>query len=264
MISTGSFSSPPFPNSLSLLSLSLSLTRRETQKPEKKSMKMVGLQNWAQPPQFISFKLLMSWYFNFFNEVRPFFLLNFLGLLSSYLLVIELCKFYSKIPKTASLLILVRDGIYKPTGILNLSDDNEVSSIWRIIKFNVSYFGELRTACRVWKDYCATRDAVVYIVNADTRRNMEQVLEARRELHALLSDEEFAIVPLLIFCMTEEPSSASENELCSLLGLSDKTTGKGRVTLSGNARPLEVFMVEPHNLNQYLNAIEWLSQYVKK
>nr|POE59463.1 gtp-binding protein sar1a [Quercus suber] len=206
----------------------------------------------------------MSWYFNFSNEVWPFYLLNFLGLLSSYFLIIELCKFFSKIPKTASLLILVRDGIYKRTVILNLSDDNEVSGIWRIIKFNVSYFGELRTACRVWKDHCAKRDAVVYIVNADTRRNMEQFLEARGELHALLSDEEFAIVPLLILCMTEEPSSASENELCSLLGLSDKTTGKGRVNLSGNARPLEVFKVEPHNINQYLNAIEWLSQYVKK
>ena len=104
----------------------------------------------------------------------------------------------------------------------------------------------------------------MYIVNADTRRNGEQFLEARRELHFLLSDEEFAIVPLLIFCMTEEPSSASENELCSLLGLTDKTTGKGRVKLSGNARPLEVFIVEPHNINQYLNAIKWLSQYVKK
>ena len=74
---------------LSLLSLSLSLTHRETQKPEKKSMKMAGLQNWAQPPQFISFKLLMSSYFNFFNEVWPFSLLNFLGLLSSYFLIIE-------------------------------------------------------------------------------------------------------------------------------------------------------------------------------
>ncbi|KAL4636801.1 hypothetical protein ACB092_03G034700 [Castanea dentata] len=237
-------------------------------------MKMVDLQIWAQPLQFISFKLL-SWYLNFFIEAWPFFLLYFLGLLSSHFLKIELCKFYSKIPKTASLFFLVRDGIYKRTAILNLSDDNErivgnetppysqVSSIGRI-KFSVFDFGELRTACRVWKDYCAKRDAVVYIVNADTRRNLEQFLEARGELHALLSDEEFAIVPLLIFCMTEEPSSASENELCSLLGLSDKTTGKGRVKLPGNARPLEVFMVEPHNINQYLNAIEWLSQYVKK
>ena len=104
----------------------------------------------------------------------------------------------------------------------------------------------------------------MYIVNADSRRNVEQFSEARGELHALLSDEGFAIVPLLIICMTEEPSSLSENELCSFLGLTDKTTGKGRVKLSGNARPLEVFMVEPHNINQYLNAIKWLSQYVKK
>ena len=104
----------------------------------------------------------------------------------------------------------------------------------------------------------------MYIVNADTRRNGEQFLEEKRELHFLLSDEEFAIVPLLIFCMTEEPSSASENELCSLLGLSDKTTGKGRVKLAGtNARPLEVFVAEPSNRKQHQDAIKWLSQYIK-
>ena len=98
----------------------------------------------------------------------------------------------------------------------------------------------------------------MYVVNAC----MEQFSEARGELNDLLSDEDFINVPLLIFCETPEPSYPSEKELCSLLGLTDKTTGKGRVKLAGtNARPLEVFVAEPSNRKQHQDAIKWLSQY---
>ena len=103
----------------------------------------------------------------------------------------------------------------------------------------------------------------MYVVNAaDT--SMEQFSEAREDLHDLLSDEDFINVPLLIFCETPEPSCPSEKELCSLLGLTDKTTGKGRVKLAGtNARPLQVFVAEASNRNQHQDAIKWLSQYIK-
>ena len=80
----------------------------------------------------------------------------------------------------------------------------------------------------------------------------------------LLSDEDFINVPLLIFCETQEPSYPSEKELCFLLGLTGKTTGKGRVNLAGtNARPLEVFVANPSNRKQHQDAIKWLSQYIK-
>ena len=107
-------------------------------------------------------------------------------------------------------------------------------------------------------------DAVVYIVNANTR-NRELFLGPREELNALLSDEAFANVPFLIFGITAaEPSSFLEEELRSLLDLNNITTGNGRVDLAdANARPLEVFVAESYNQSQYLDGFKQLSKYIK-
>ncbi len=108
-------------------------------------------------------------------------------------------------------------------------------------------------------------DAVIYIVNANPSTK-EQFVEPRNELNALLSDEAFANVPFLIFGFTtSESSSCPQEELCSFLGLTNITTGKGRVRLAGpNARPLEIFVAKLHNKKQYLDGFKWLSQYIKK
>ena len=107
-------------------------------------------------------------------------------------------------------------------------------------------------------------DAVVYIVNANTR-NRELFLGPREELNALLSDEAFANVPFLIFGITAaKPSSFPKAELYSLLDLNNITTGNGRVDLAdANARPLEVFVAESYNRRQYLEGFELLSKYIK-
>ena len=103
----------------------------------------------------------------------------------------------------------------------------------------------------------------MYVVNAVTGRNMEQFSEAREDLNNLVNNEDFENVPFLIICITADPS-ASEEELCTLLGLTNMTTGRGRVNLAGrNARPLEVFVAERLNRRKYLDAIRWLSQYIK-
>ncbi|XP_050273832.1 GTP-binding protein SAR2-like isoform X3 [Quercus robur] len=191
----------------------------------------MDLPNWFQALPFILLKFL-NWYFHFFNLAWPYILLLLLDPLFSHFFKIELGEFYPFRPKAANLLFLGSDD-YKRSVILNLSDEDE-------------------------------RDAIVYVVNAaDT--SMEQFSEAREDLHDLLSDEDFINVPLLIFCETPEPSYPSEKELCFLLGLTDKTTGKGRVKLQAgtNARPLEVFVAEPSNRKQHQDAIKWLSQYIK-
>lgn len=232
----------------------------------------MDLPNWFQALPFILLKFL-NWYFHFFNQAWPYILLLLLDPLLSHFFNIELGEFFPFRPRAANLLFLGSDD-YKRSVILNLSDEDEgifgietppysrLSSMGRI-KFNLFDFGELRTACRVWKDYCAKRGAIVYVVNADT--SMEQFSQAREDLHDLLSDEDFITVPFLIFCETPEPSYPSEKELCFLLGLTDKTTGKGRVKLQAgtNARPLEVFVAEPSNRKQHQDAIKWLSQYIK-
>ncbi|XP_030956999.1 GTP-binding protein SAR1A-like [Quercus lobata] len=218
--------------------------------------------NWVQVLPYVLLFLLNKWFFHFFN--------------------IELSTFYPFKPKKANVLFLGQDMLYKLSVILSLSDlrqsisRNEMSSnttrapyltSWVScigkIKFNFYDLGSHWIARRVWRDY-AKMDAVVYIVDANTKTR-ERFSGPREELSALLSDEAFANVPFLIFCITTaEPSSCPEEELCSLLDLTNITTGKGRVDLAvANARPLEVFVAESCNKKQYLDGFKWLSKYIK-
>nr|XP_023893764.1 GTP-binding protein SAR2-like [Quercus suber]POE59466.1 gtp-binding protein sar2 [Quercus suber] len=226
----------------------------------------MDLLSWFQALPYIL--LFLNWYFQLFNQAWLYILLLLLDPFFSHFFNIELGEFYPFRSKAANLLVLGSDD-YKRSVILNFSDEDErilgietppysrLSSMGRI-KFNLSDFGELRPACRVWKDYCAKRDAIVYVVNACA----EQFSEARREINYLLSDKDLENVPFLIFCETPEPSYPSERELCILLGLTGRTTGQGRVQLAGNARPLEVFVAEASNRRQHQDAIKWLSQYI--
>uniref|UniRef100_A0A2N9FTJ5 Uncharacterized protein n=1 Tax=Fagus sylvatica TaxID=28930 RepID=A0A2N9FTJ5_FAGSY len=105
-------------------------------------------------------------------------------------------------------------------------------------------------------------DAFVYIVSAKTR---EQFLQPKKELHALLFDmEAFANVPFLIFCFKNPGiSDIPEEEMVAPLDLTDFTTGRGRVQLAdANIRPLEVFVAEEYNREQFLDGIEWLSHHI--
>nr|XP_023893751.1 GTP-binding protein SAR2-like isoform X2 [Quercus suber] len=198
------------------------------------------LPNRAQALPFILL-ILLKWYSHFLFQVWPYILVYLVNLSFSHFFNIE------SIPWNETSQYLT----------------SCVSSIGGI-KFNFFDLGEHSIARRVWRDYCAKMDAVVYIVNANTR-NRELFLGPREELNALLSDEAFANVPFLIFGITTaEPSSCPEEELCSLLDLTNITTGNGRVDLAdANACPLEVIVAESYNKRQYLDGFKRLSKYIK-
>uniref|UniRef100_F6I4S0 GTP-binding protein SAR1A n=1 Tax=Vitis vinifera TaxID=29760 RepID=F6I4S0_VITVI len=60
------------------------------------------------------------------------------------------------------------------------------------------------------------------------------------------------------------PYAASEDELRYHLGLTNFTTGKGKVSLAdSNVRPLEVFMCSIVRKMGYGDGFKWLSQYIK-
>lgn len=105
-------------------------------------------------------------------------------------------------------------------------------------------------------------DAVVYLVDAYDK---ERFIESKKELDALLSDEALADVPFLVLGnKIDIPYAASEDELRFHLGLSNFTTGKGKVTLTQtNVRPLEVFMCSIVRKMGYGEGFKWLSQYIK-
>ncbi|KAK1288624.1 GTP-binding protein SAR1A [Acorus calamus] len=105
-------------------------------------------------------------------------------------------------------------------------------------------------------------DAVVYLVDAYDK---ERFTESKNELDALLSDDSLAKVPFLILGnKIDIPYAASEEELRYHLGLSNFTTGKGKVDLDdSNVRPLEVFMCSIVRKMGYGDGFKWLSQYIK-
>ncbi len=105
-------------------------------------------------------------------------------------------------------------------------------------------------------------DAVVYFVDAYDKERFE---ESKKELDALLSDESLATVPFLILGnKIDIPYAASEDEFRYHMGLTNFTTGKGRVNLANsNVRPLEVFMCSIVRKMGYVEGFKWLSQYIK-
>lgn len=130
------------------------------------------------------------------------------------------------------------------------------------IKFRAFDLGGHEIARRVWKDYYAKVDAIVFLVDSFDK---DRFKESKKELDGLLSDDGLATVPFLVLGnKIDYPSAASEEELRFSLGLNNYTTGKGKVNLNdSNMRPIEVFMCSVVRRMGYGEGFRWLSQYIK-
>jgi len=129
------------------------------------------------------------------------------------------------------------------------------------INFRAFDLGGHEIARKVWKDYYAKVDAIVFLVDATDK---ERFMESKKELDGLLSDDNLAHVPFLVLGnKIDIPMAASEDELRHCLGLTNYTTGKGNVKLSdSNMRPIEVFMCSVVRRMGYGDGFRWLSQYI--
>ncbi|PWZ28485.1 GTP-binding protein SAR2 [Zea mays] len=174
--------------------------------------------------------------------------------------------------KEAKILFLGLDNAGKTTLLHMLKDErlsqhaptqlptSEELSIGRI-KFKAFDLGGHRIARRVWKDYYAKVDAVVYMVDAADGGRFD---ESKTELGALLSDDALAGVPFLVLGnKIDIPQAAPEHALAYYLGLTGCTTGKGTVDLAGTGvRPVEVFMCSVVRKMGYGEGFKWMSQYI--
>lgn len=116
--------------------------------------------------------------------------------------------------------------------------------------------GGHRSARRLWADYLAGIDAVVFIVDAYDR---ERFAEAKQELNGLLSDEALINTPFMVLGnKIDLPHAASEEELNHALGID--RTGKG----SGikGVRPIELFMCSVVKKFGYGPGFKWLSNHI--
>ncbi|GJD10789.1 Elongation factor 1-beta [Galdieria sulphuraria] len=93
------------------------------------------------------------------------------------------------------------------------------------IKFRAFDLGGHAAARQIWRNYYTKVDAIVYMVDAADR---DRLNEAKKELDALLADEQLTDVPFLILGnKIDVPQAASEEELRTALGVHHLTTGKG-------------------------------------
>ncbi|KAI3831615.1 hypothetical protein MKX03_017463 [Papaver bracteatum] len=157
--------------------------------------------------------------------------------------------------KEAKILFLGLDNAGKTTLLQMLKDEVCIGKI----NFKVFDLGGHQAARRVWKDYYAKVDAVVYLVDAF---NGARFWESKVELDALLHDESLATVPFLVLGNKIDMQDAvSELDLRRYFNL--HTTGKGKVDLAGSdVRPIEVFMCSVVRKMGYGAGFTWLSQYL--
>ena len=128
------------------------------------------------------------------------------------------------------------------------------------IRFTTYDLGGHTTARKIWSNYCAKCDGIVFLVDA---AEPERFPEAKKELHKLLSDENLTNVPFLILGnKIDKTTAVGEGDLLAQLGLLHHTTGKESKAADGDRRPIELFMCSIMMKMGYKEGFRWLGERI--
>lgn len=137
---------------------------------------------------------------------------------------------------------------------------NQDELIVNNIRFKTFDLGGHETARRLWQDYFATVDGIVFLVDAYDR---DRFPEAKEELDQILNQEELSSVPVLVLGnKIDMTSAASEDELRGCLGLFETYGKSDKVEDAYNYRPVEVFMVSVIKKMGYADGFRWLAKFL--
>ncbi|CRG98963.1 small GTP-binding protein sar1 [Plasmodium relictum] len=173
--------------------------------------------------------------------------------------------------KSARILFLGLDNAGKTTLLHMLKDDRVAQHVPTLhphseelvvgkIRFKTFDLGGHETARRIWKDYFAAVDAVVFMIDTTDRSRFD---EAREELKQLLETEELSNVPFVVLGnKIDKPDAASEDELRQHLNLFSNMTISGNVKGNSGVRPVELFMCSVIRRMGYAAAFKWISQFL--
>mmetsp|Transcript_78400 Transcript_78400/g.156823 ORF Transcript_78400/g.156823 Transcript_78400/m.156823 type:complete len:191 (+) Transcript_78400:89-661(+) len=136
---------------------------------------------------------------------------------------------------------------------------NQDELIMGSIRFKTFDLGGHEGARKLWTDYFAEIDGVVFLVDALDQARFQ---EAKAELDALLTTDVLQGVPFLVLGnKIDLPLAASEPQLRDALGLHD-TTGKEVTERIEGQRPVEVFMCSVVRKMGYKDGFQWLAKFV--
>ncbi|GMH45351.1 hypothetical protein BSKO_13308 [Bryopsis sp. KO-2023] len=128
------------------------------------------------------------------------------------------------------------------------------------INFKAFDLGGHEIARKVWKNYFTSVDAIVFLVDA---AEPSRLVESKKELDGLLSDESILDVPFLILGnKIDKQQAIPESDLRAHLGM-QYTSGKDKKADPSAGRPIEVFMCSVVRRMGYAEGFRWVSQYIK-
>eukprot|EP00343_Euplotes_focardii_P007863 CAMPEP_0205821574 /NCGR_PEP_ID=MMETSP0206-20130828/8515_1 /ASSEMBLY_ACC=CAM_ASM_000279 /TAXON_ID=36767 /ORGANISM="Euplotes focardii, Strain TN1" /LENGTH=191 /DNA_ID=CAMNT_0053117149 /DNA_START=35 /DNA_END=610 /DNA_ORIENTATION=- len=173
--------------------------------------------------------------------------------------------------KNARILFLGLDNAGKTTLLHMLRDDKIIiheptrhpqfeELVIGNVKFKAHDLGGHAAARRLWKDYFAGVEGIVFLVDA---ADVQRFPEARDELSKLLTCDELAKTPFLILGNKIDAKDAvSELQLKGALGI-ERTTGKKKGTaVPEGMQPMEVFMCSVVKRAGFAKGFQWLSNYL--
>lgn len=118
--------------------------------------------------------------------------------------------------------------------------------------------GGHKAARRLWKQYFANVDGVIFIVDTT---DSDRLNESADELQALFQEPALDGIPFAILGnKIDQPGTITEIQLKQALNIENSCTGKVDATEEEGTRPCEVFMCSILKRGGYQLAFEWLGK----